>query len=158
MPVKLNIPDKMQIRLTSAAELMRASLEPYLLWIEQTIGVPLGETVTVEVDSNPGDVIAGQLLDGLPLTSGLSTRTRDWRRLIEQWLLPSGVSPRMAASSQRERQPQSAHVAVWNLDWQDCLVAFKLKGLARHVVGVKVSPGRLTDHNALIRTLGDRPP
>jgi hypothetical protein len=74
MPVKLKMPDKMQVRLTSATELMRASLEPYVSWIEQTIGVPLGETLTVEVDSNPGDAVAAQLLDGLPLTSGLGGR------------------------------------------------------------------------------------
>src|ERR1700694_2300632 len=137
MPVKLTMPDKMQVRLTSAAELMRASLEPYLPWIEETIGVTLGETVTVEVDSNPGDAVAAQLLDGLPLTSGLGARTRRWHKLIERWLLPSGVSPRMAASRQRERKPKSSPVAVWDLDWQDCPVAFRLKGLARHVVSVK---------------------
>jgi hypothetical protein len=57
---------------------------------------------------------------------------------IESWALPSGVSPRIAGSLQRERKPSAAPVPVWELDWQDCPVAFKLRGLARYVVSVKV--------------------
>ena len=64
MPIKLNVLDKVQIRLTSSVESVRASLEPYRSWIEQTIGVPLGETLTVEVDCNPGDAVAEELLRG----------------------------------------------------------------------------------------------
>jgi hypothetical protein len=48
------------------------------------------------------------------------------------------VSPRINASPQRERKPTAAPLAVWELDWQDCPVAFKLKGLARRVVSVKI--------------------
>ena len=53
MGTKLNIPDKVQIRLTSSAESILASLEPYSRWIEQTLDAPLSETLTLEVDCNP---------------------------------------------------------------------------------------------------------
>src|SRR5438552_350151 len=135
---KMNIPDKVQIRLTSSVESIRASLEPYVPWIEQTLGMPLSETLTLEVDCNPGDAVAEELLQGLPVVSATQARNRSWRKLIEHWALPSGASPRIAASLQRERRPKTAPVPVWELDWQDCPVALKLRGLARHVVSVKV--------------------
>ena len=138
MPVKPNMPDKVQVRLTSSVESIRASLEPYLPWIEQVMGVSLDETVTVEVDCNPGDAVAEELLQGLPLVSATKARNRSWRTLIEGWSLPSAASPRIAAFLQRERRPKTAPVPVWELDWQDCPVAFKLRGLGRHVVSVKV--------------------
>jgi len=54
MPIKSNFPDRLQVRLTSSVELIRASLEPYMAWIEQMIGVPLEQTLTLEVDADPG--------------------------------------------------------------------------------------------------------
>jgi hypothetical protein len=117
---------------------MRASVEAYLPWIEQTLGVPFAQTLTLEVDLNPGDIVAERLLTGLPPASGLRARKRAWDSLIVDWALPSGVSPRIALSLQRERQPKSAPLTVWDMDWQDCPVAFRLKGLKRPVVSVKV--------------------
>ena len=81
MPTMLNMP--VQIRLTSSVESVRASLEPYREWIEQTIGVPLSETLTLEVDSNPGDAVAEELLQGLPVASVTKARNSSWRSLIE---------------------------------------------------------------------------
>ena len=133
-----NMPRKLQIRLTSSVELMRASVEAYLPWIEQTLGVPFAQTLTLEVDSNPGDIVAEQLLTGLPPASGLRARKLAWDSLIVDWALPSGVSPRIAISLQRERRPKSAPLSVWDMDWQDCPVAFWFKGLKRSVVSVKV--------------------
>ena len=86
MAIKLNTP--VQIHLTSSVESVRASLEPYRVWIEQTIGVPLSETLTLEVDSNPGDAVAEELLEGLLLPSATEERNRSWRTLIEGWSLP----------------------------------------------------------------------
>ena len=86
MPIKLNMP--VQIRLTSSVESVRASLEPYVGWIEQTIGVPLGETLTLEVDSNPGDAIAEELLEGLLLPSATKERNRSWRTLSRAGRFP----------------------------------------------------------------------
>jgi len=91
MAIKLNTP--VQIHLTSSVESVRASLEPYRVWIEQTIGVPLSETLTLEVDSNPGDAVAEELLEGLLLPSAIKERNRSWRTLIEGWSLPPGLSP-----------------------------------------------------------------
>lgn len=149
------MPQKLQIRLTSSVELLRASLDPYLPWIEQTIGVPFAQTLTLEVNSNPGDMVAAQLLKGLPLASGLRARKRSWDNLIEDWALPSGISPRIVVSRQRERQPKTAPVAVWDLDWRDCPIAFRLTGLERPVVSVKVpvvfppAETSITDHLGL---------
>jgi hypothetical protein len=66
MAIKSNFPDRLQVRLTSSVELMRASLEPYLAWIEETMGVPLDQTLTLEVDADPGDAVAECLLAGAP--------------------------------------------------------------------------------------------
>ena len=120
VPVKPRIPEKVQIRLTSSVELIRASLEPYVGWIEQTLDVPLSETLTLEVDCNPADAVAEELLHGLPVVSATKARNSYWRTLIENWSLPPGVSPRIAASLQRERKPNAAPLPVWELDWQDC--------------------------------------
>jgi ATPase family associated with various cellular activities (AAA) len=133
-----NIPDTVQLRLTSAEELMRTSLEPYAAWIEQTIGVPVGESLILEADCNPGDLVAEELLQGLPIVSATKARNSNWRALIEDWALPSGVGPRIAVSLQRERKFQSGPFPVWDLDWQDCPVALKLRGLLHRVVSVKV--------------------
>jgi hypothetical protein len=98
MSIKLSVLDKVQVRLTSSVESVRASLEPYRGWIEQTIGVPLTETLTLEVECNPGDAVAEELLQGLPVVSATKARNSSWLALIEGWSLPLGVSPRISAS------------------------------------------------------------
>ena len=135
MATKLNMP--VQIRLTSSVESVRASLEPYREWIEQMIGVSLSETLTLEVDCNPGDAVAEELLQGLPVASLTKARNSSWRRLIESWSLPPG-SPRITASLQRERMPNAPPFPVWEIDWQDSPVAFRLRGLSRQVISVEV--------------------
>jgi hypothetical protein len=135
--MKPNIPPKVQIRLTSAAESILASLEPNALWIEQVLGVPLNETLTLEVDCNPGDVVAEELLPGLAVVASTKERNNAWRTYIENWQLPSVRSPRIVMSLQRQRKPNAAPLPVWELDWQDCPVAFKLRGLKHYVVSVK---------------------
>ena len=69
MAIDPNIPDKMQICLTSSVETIRASLEPYAGWIEQMLDAPLTETLTLEADCNPGDAVAEELLQRLPIVS-----------------------------------------------------------------------------------------
>jgi hypothetical protein len=138
MPTAPNIPDKLQIRLTSSVDSILASLEPYTKWIEQTLGAPLCETLTLEVDCNPGDLVAEELLQGLPIASATKARNNNWRKFIEGWTLPPSVSPRIAVSIQRERRPNAPPFSVFELDWQDCPVAVRLRGLARHVISVKI--------------------
>ena len=111
MAIKPNTHDKLQIdpvqiRLTSSAESILASLEPYRKWIEQTIGVSLGETLTLEVDCNPADAVAEELLQELPIVSATNARNSNWRAFIEGWALAPDVSPRIAVSIQREQQAQ----------------------------------------------------
>jgi hypothetical protein len=143
MAIKPNIHDKLQIdtvqiRLTSSVDSILASLEPYAKWIEQILDAPLSETLTLEVDCNPGDAVAEELLKGLPIVSGTKARNSNWRTFIEGWVLPPDVSPRIAVSTRRERRPNAPPFSVWELDWQDCPVAFRLRGLARHVISVKI--------------------
>jgi hypothetical protein len=138
MPIKEDTFNKIQVRLTSAVESVRASLEPYGAWIEQMLSVPLRETLTLEVESNPGDAVAEELLQGLPVVSPTKARNSSWRAPIESWSLPPDLSPRIALSLQRERQPKAQPLPVWELDWQDCPVAFKFRGLSRQVISVKI--------------------
>jgi DNA invertase Pin-like site-specific DNA recombinase len=137
MNIMTNIP-KVQIRLTSAAELIAASLEPYAQWIKEMLGVPLTEALTLELDCNPGHMVAEELLPGLAVVAGTKERNNAWRTYIKEWKLPSDISPRIAMSLQRQRQPNAAPVQVWELDWQDCPVAFKLRGLKHNVVSAKI--------------------
>jgi ATPase family associated with various cellular activities (AAA) len=143
MAIKPNIHDKLQIdtvqiRLTSSVDSILASLEPYSGWIEQMLDAPLSETLTLEVDCNPGDAVAEELLHGLTIVSATKARNSNWRAFIEGWALPPDVSLRIAVAIQRERQPNAAPLPVWEPDWQNCPVAFKLRGLARQVVSVKI--------------------
>jgi hypothetical protein len=119
-------------------ELIRASLEPYQPWIEEMMGVPLDQTLTLEVDADAGDTVAERLLPGLPLSVRTKTRNRSWQGLIEEWTLPTGGSPRIAVSLQRERRPKTAPATVWELEWQEIPVALKLRGLPRRVVSVNL--------------------
>jgi hypothetical protein len=138
MAIKSNFPNRLQVRLTSSVELIRASLEPYMAWIEEMIGVPLDETLTLEVDGEPGNAVAERLLQGLSLSAGAKARNRSWHGLIEEWTLPSGGSPRIAVSFQRERRPKTAPATVWNLEWQEIPIALKLRGLPWRVVSVNL--------------------
>jgi hypothetical protein len=138
MPVNHDIVPQVQIRLTSAVESVRASLEPHTAWIEQMLGVPVNETLTLEVESNPGDAVAEELLQGLPVVSATKARNSSWRALIEAWSLPPTLSPRIALSLQRERQPKAQPVPVWELDWQDCPIAFQFRGLTHQVISIKI--------------------
>jgi AAA+ superfamily predicted ATPase len=138
MPIAPTIPDKLQIRLTSSVDSILASLEPYAKWIEQMLDSPLSETLTLEVDCKPGDLVAEELLQGLPIVSATKARNSNWRTFIEGWTLPLDVSPRIAVAIQRERKPNAAPLPVWEPDWQDCPLAFKLQGLSRQVISVKI--------------------
>ena len=143
MAIKPTIHDKLQIdtvqiRLTSSVDSILASLQPYAKWIEQMLDAPLSETLTLEVDSNPADAVAEELLHGLPIVAATRARNSNWRTFIEGWALAPGVSPRIAMSIQRERKPNAAPLPVWEPDWQDCPVAFKMRGLARQVVSVEI--------------------
>jgi AAA+ superfamily predicted ATPase len=140
MPKMPNTSAKVQIRLTSSVESILASLEPYARWIEQMLDAPLSETLTLEVDCNPGDLVAEELLQGLAIASATKARNNNWRKFIEGWALPTGVSPRIAVSIQRERKPNAPPFSVFELDWQDCPVAFRLRGLARYLISVKIPP------------------
>jgi len=132
------IPDKVQIRLTSSIETILASLQPYAKWIEKMLGAPLSETLTLEIECNPADVVAEDFLQGLPVASATKARNKNWRAFIEGWALPPDVSPRIAMSLQRERKPNAAPLPVWELDWQDCPVALRLRGLAHRVISIKI--------------------
>src|ERR1700730_16649928 len=138
MALKPNIPSKVQLRFTSAAETILASLEPYVQWIEKLLDVPLSETLILESDCNPGDVVAEELLPGLTVVAATKERNNAWRTFIENWKLPPGMSPRIAMSLQRQRKPNAAPIPVWELDWQDCPIAFKLRGLKHNVVSAKI--------------------
>jgi hypothetical protein len=138
MPISPTIIDKVQLRLTSSVESIRASLEPYAEWIEQMLDVPLSETLTLDVDCNPADAVAEELLQGLPVVAATKERNSNWRAFMEDWSLPPDMSPRIAVSIQRERKPNAPPFAVWEPDWQDCPVAFRLRGLSRPVISVKV--------------------
>jgi hypothetical protein len=92
------IPDKVQIRLTSSVDTILASLEPYAGWIEQILGVPLSETLTLEMDCNPADAVAEELLQGIDVVSATRARNSNWRKVIDGWEIPPGVSPPFNAS------------------------------------------------------------
>ena len=102
------------------------------------LDAPLSETLTLEVDSNPSDAVSEEPLRGLAVVAATKARNSYWRTLIEDWALPPDISPRIGVSLQRERQSNAAPLSVWELDWQDCPVAFRLRGLTRRVVSVKV--------------------
>jgi hypothetical protein len=87
---------------------------------------------------NPGDVVAEELLPGLAVVAATKERNNTWRQFIEAWKLPIGVSPRIAMSLQRQRKPNAAPISVWEFDWQDCPVGFKLRGLTHYVVSVEI--------------------
>jgi hypothetical protein len=74
---------------------------------------PLGETLTLEVDCNPGDAVAEELLQGLPIVSATKARNSNWRALIEGWELPPDTSPRINVSLQRERKLNAAPLPAW---------------------------------------------
>lgn len=75
--MKMKVP-KVQIRLTSAAELILASLEPYAQWIDLMLGVSMSETLILELDCNPGDVVAEELLPGLAVVAATKERNNAW--------------------------------------------------------------------------------
>jgi hypothetical protein len=138
MSINHDVVPQVQVRLTSAVDSVRASLEPHTAWIEQMLGVPVNETLTLQVESNPGDVVAEELLQGLPVVSATKARNSAWRALIEAWSLPANLSPRIGLSLQRERQPKAQPVPVWELDWQDAPVAFQFRGLTHPVISAKI--------------------
>ena len=102
------------------------------------LDAPLSETLTLEVDCNPGDAVAEELLQRTPIVGATKARNSNWRALIKEWVLPPSVSPRIAVSIQRERKPNAAPSPVWEPQWQDCPVAFKMRGLSRQVISVKI--------------------
>src|SRR5437868_14177164 len=131
------MPDKVQVCRTSSVELMRAFIAPHVPWIQERLGVPLDQTVTIEVDSNPADLVAEKLLEGIPIAAESQMRRRCWEALIQDWVLPPGLSPHITVSPKRERKPSVPPASVWDIDWQDCPVAFRLKDFANTAISIK---------------------
>jgi hypothetical protein len=128
-----------ELRFAPAVAAMTAFLEPHRPWLEAVLGCPLGEALTFEVQLPFGQLAAESLLDGVRLDRGCLDGAATLRPAIERWMLPPGVSPRIALEPSRDREaPLLERRGAWDPHWKETPVAVWLAGLAHAAVAVDI--------------------
>jgi hypothetical protein len=127
------------IRFAPAVSSMREFLAPYLPWLEKTMGVPIGETLTLEVErweTSLCSAIAVAVLAGAPIEEDLLNEVKPCMDSIRRWELPPGTSPRICVSPTHELPPGGRR--EWSVDWRECPVAIWLSGVSNPIIAVSI--------------------
>ena len=127
------------IRFAPAVSSMREFLTPYLPWMEKTLGVPIGETMTLEVDQwerSLCSAIAVSVLAEASIEYGQREELKSCIESIQRWELPPGTSPRICVSPIHELT--SGGPGTWSADWRECPVALWLRGVSSPIIAVSI--------------------
>jgi hypothetical protein len=113
---------------------MEAFLEPYQGWMEQVVGCPRSEAVTLEFEFPFSHLVAEDLMAGVTLDRQCLGAAGALRELVKKWELPPGVSPKLELQASRDRQARvTDRKLAWDPHWMETPIAVWLNG-SRHAV------------------------
>jgi hypothetical protein len=130
-------------RYAPAVSAMREFVAPYVPWIERVLGVALGETLTLELDTPLLSAVAVDVLKDIRVEKDAIERIKPLKAVINRWELPPGSSPRIMLAPVHEIR--TGEVTSWMPAWYECPVAVWLAGLSAPAIVVNVpytSPAR----------------
>lgn len=126
-----------ELRLASPVAAMEAFIEPHRPWLESVLGCPLSESVTFELEVAFGQLVAEDLLGGVPLDRECLAGAETLRPVVSRWAIPPGLSPRMTLQPGRNRQaPIIARDLAWDPHWKETPVALWFHGFQHAVAAI----------------------
>ena len=127
-----------ELRFAPAVTAMEAFIEPHRQWLESVLDCPLGESVTFELGMPFGQLVAEDLLRGVPLDRECLAEAETLRPAVSRWAIPP-VSPRITLRPGRNRQaPILARDLAWDPHWKDTPVVLWFHGLKHGIVAINI--------------------
>lgn len=127
-----------ELRFAPAVAAMEAFIEPHRQWLESVLDCPLPESVTFELGVPFGQLVAEDLLRGVPLDRECLAEAEALRPAVSRWAIPA-MSPRIALRPGRNRQaPILARDLAWDPHWKDTPVALWFHGLRHGIVAINI--------------------
>ncbi|MCL2658961.1 MAG: AAA family ATPase [Acidobacteriaceae bacterium] len=108
-----------------AAKTVREQLRPYTKWMEEILGVPQSETLTLEMKTPLDEAVVAQVLRDVPLTTSQQNAAKLYLPVVQRWELPPDTSPHIAVTPVKD--PLSRSTKSWSVDWKECPIAVWLK-------------------------------
>jgi ATPase family protein associated with various cellular activities (AAA) len=118
---------------------MNAFVEPFRGWMENTLGCLMSDSVTLELETQFGQLVAADLLKGVSLDQRCCQLAEGLRSSVIRWELPPGISPRIELNLSRDRRSSIiSKESVWNPKWKETPIALWLSGLIHPVIAVSI--------------------
>jgi len=128
-----------ELGLASPVEAMEAFLERHQAWIEQVVGCPRSEAITLEFEFPFSHLVAEDLMGGVTLDRQCLGAAGAMRELVTKWELPPGVSPRLELHASRDRQARvTDRKLAWDPHWKETPIAVWLNGSKYAVVSANI--------------------
>jgi hypothetical protein len=132
-------PTVTELRFAPAVSSMTGFVEGFRPWIEEILGCPIDQTLTLEFQAPLGEIAAEELLANVVLDRECLSAGDGLRPLVTRWAVPPGVSPRIDLSPSRRRDAlATSRQLAWDPHWKETPVAAWLRGLVHPVVGVRI--------------------
>jgi hypothetical protein len=126
-----------ELRFAPPVAAMDAFIEPHRPWLESVLGCPLSESVTFELEVAFGQLVAEDLLGGVPLDRECLAGAETLRPAVSRWAIPPGLSPRITLQPGRNRQaPTIARDLAWDPHWKETPVALWFHGFQHAVAAI----------------------
>jgi hypothetical protein len=126
-----------ELRFAPPVAAMDAFIEPHRPWLESVLGCPLSESVTFELEVAFGQLVAEDLLGGVPLDRECLAGAETLRPVVSRWAIPPGLSPRITLQPGRNRQaPIIARDLAWDPHWKETPVALWFHGFQYAVAAI----------------------
>ena len=128
-----------ELRFAPPVAAMEAFIEPHRPWLESALGCSLSESVTFELGVAFGQLVAEDLLGGVPLDRECLAGAETLRPAVSRWAIPPGLSPRITLQPGRNRQaPIVARDLAWDPHWKETPVALWFHGFQHAVAAINI--------------------
>ena len=114
---------------------VRGAIAKHRAWIESTIGVPLEQTLILEVANNFTSLPARQIMRDVPLAKLSNGPTAKLRRAVSSIEYPDGMPPFLRARlSLTSQKGFTVRKPTWEISWRDTPVALRFPKLRGAVI------------------------
>jgi len=125
--------------------LIRHAIGEHTEWIEKTLGIPLSQAVIVDCDISFMDAVIPQLLGSVACRNSREEPVRALSALLESVEIPPSCAPMLhAGGTSRTVDLEEVLSGVeprqsYSLKWDDCPVAFNVRGIPSPLIAISVS-------------------
>jgi hypothetical protein len=139
--------------------LIRRALDLHAPWVEKTLGLPIAEAVIVQCNVSLIDAAIPRLL-GIRLGDTHEKPLHKFADLLESVEIPPSCAPLLQADALSRTVDLEAVLSgvepghTYSVEWDDCPVAFQVRGIRSPVIAMSVSyhagPDSVSENTAQI--------